>query len=180
MKVILCNFKDWKVNLRSQPWVCLAKIGNNFCKSGNPHPGLLRVPTKLRVLLGKKPNGSGELKRLQGPTAQRQSSKGSAPGLRAVIGCVRTAQCWQHRPQPKKCPQCPDITTTTNHSHPLRVSKGPPVGGTSPKEAEPDATGRLSSLRIAVLWEKEREQIHAHQKIQVWPGQKPSWESVVK
>ena len=37
---------------------------------------LLRVPTKLRALLGKRPNSSGELKRLKGPTARRQSSTG--------------------------------------------------------------------------------------------------------
>ena len=41
MKVILCNFKVWDINLRPQPCTCLAKIGNNFCKSEYPHPGLL-------------------------------------------------------------------------------------------------------------------------------------------
>lgn len=89
MKVILCNFKVWEINLRLQPWVCLAKSGNNFCKKGNPHPGLLRVPTKLTALLGKRPNGSGELKRLKSPTAQRdRAASGSVPGSGGSRDCA--------------------------------------------------------------------------------------------
>lgn len=41
----------------------------------------------------------------------------------------------------------------------------PSYGSTTPgRSLEPDATGQFSSLRIAVLWEEEKEQIYAHQK----------------
>lgn len=123
MKVILCNFKVWEINLRLQPSVP-GKNREQFLQKWEP-PWSPKGTHKLTALLGKRPSGSGELKRLQGPSP-RADLEGSVPGLwgsgrllqdRTVLAASATAQ---------EVPTAPDIMTTTSHSHPPRVSKGPP------------------------------------------------------